>query len=499
MHEEQLNRLNFAKRASPSKDQLPNLQRSGPFCHNCQTNQMLIMNLMSNYLPPPESPEYNQRLKQLPVYKESLYSRYPPVCDNCRPAVEEEMQNKEQMARRKALNGWLKGGKERQRQVSGTRAAAVKDKIVVKSLHWRIRGALWFASAAVSISSLVLGLFGHSTISRLHWSLSPMLPLLVIASLLWTAWDPTYLVTQRAHLQGRDVRIQGKRNYIICQMVTWASRLAFSISILLQQRGITLLPILAKQPFLYLSFALCIELLALLAYPLFMRVQHPPPIRLIDTHSHLSNLSNTRSNTPATSSSQNSSPITTSVPKLGEHDLLASLSLSSKPVLTPPPSKTSKPNPIFGMPSFGSSTSLRATAPPSLEPRVKREEDEDAMDWSPTSEEPPRQLRAHVSEDSSTWLRPQRFFAPEKPTGLENIMARTLRLDDDLMQVDPQEPSSIPAILKNWRQWYLPVLFTICAMLAASCAFWLIRLRNPRPPSFEYEPTSYSVSYYDEL
>lgn len=25
----------------------------GPFCHSCQTNQMLIINLLSNYLPDP--------------------------------------------------------------------------------------------------------------------------------------------------------------------------------------------------------------------------------------------------------------------------------------------------------------------------------------------------------------------------------------------------------------------------------------------------------------
>jgi hypothetical protein len=72
MHQEHLNRKSFAKRgmcviynpaprqalnlylASPSKDQLPNLPRPGKFCHNCQTNQMLIMNLLSNYLPAPE-------------------------------------------------------------------------------------------------------------------------------------------------------------------------------------------------------------------------------------------------------------------------------------------------------------------------------------------------------------------------------------------------------------------------------------------------------------
>ena len=71
MHEEHLNSRSFAKRgtsyrwlqddapakiaiASPSKDRLPTMYGSGPFCHSCQTNQMLIVNLLSNYLPSQE-------------------------------------------------------------------------------------------------------------------------------------------------------------------------------------------------------------------------------------------------------------------------------------------------------------------------------------------------------------------------------------------------------------------------------------------------------------
>lgn len=72
MHEEHLNSKSFAKRGkfvflitwnfnlncrvsgSPSKDRLPNQYGPGPFCHSCQTNQMLLINLLSNYLPEPE-------------------------------------------------------------------------------------------------------------------------------------------------------------------------------------------------------------------------------------------------------------------------------------------------------------------------------------------------------------------------------------------------------------------------------------------------------------
>lgn len=76
MHDESMNTRSFAKRgettplytyypfdrlvsvvsitASPRKDRF--LPTYGPviFCHTCQTNQMLISNLLSNYLPPPD-------------------------------------------------------------------------------------------------------------------------------------------------------------------------------------------------------------------------------------------------------------------------------------------------------------------------------------------------------------------------------------------------------------------------------------------------------------
>ncbi len=40
--------------ASPNKERLPTIYGKGPFCHTCQTNQMLLMNLLSNYLPDPD-------------------------------------------------------------------------------------------------------------------------------------------------------------------------------------------------------------------------------------------------------------------------------------------------------------------------------------------------------------------------------------------------------------------------------------------------------------
>ena len=70
MHDESLNRKSFARRgvhsllsvlvtslsycasASPRKDRLLTTFGSAPFCSTCQSNQRLIISLLSSYLPP---------------------------------------------------------------------------------------------------------------------------------------------------------------------------------------------------------------------------------------------------------------------------------------------------------------------------------------------------------------------------------------------------------------------------------------------------------------
>jgi hypothetical protein len=181
MHDESLNSHSFAKRgnspflgcllssscydpASPSKDRLPTAYGKGPFCHTCQTNQMLLVNLLSCYLPHPDvcfmsaspfnhvpeklvqSPDYRRRLNKLPEYRESLHARYPPVCDACLPAVEEEIQSKDHMARTKALGGWLKESKGKDKHRRTVATVKDRDHLSLEIFAWRARGVLWAAS-----------------------------------------------------------------------------------------------------------------------------------------------------------------------------------------------------------------------------------------------------------------------------------------------------------------------------------------------------------------
>lgn len=130
-----------------------------------------------------------------------------------------------------------------------------------------------------------------------------------------------------------------------------------------------------------------------------LRTSHPPVIRLLEPEK----VPTARAQTP------NSQP--TSLPATpSAADSLSSLSLSSRPVV-----------PKFGVASLG--------------PQIPSQDSEtDAMDWSPTDE-----ASAKVAQSNFTqWFRPQRFFAPEHPTGLEDLLERT-KLVEDVTMTDANE------------------------------------------------------------
>jgi hypothetical protein len=204
-----------------------------------------------------------------------------------------------------------------------------------------------------------------------------------------------------------------------------------------------------------------------------LRVQQPPSIRLID-----SNTLSSRSNTPISdqTNSVRSRTGTPVPPKLPEPDMFASLTLSNKPVV---PSRT----PVFGMPS------LLSSAPPIEEEPTK----DDEMDWSPTSENinttfpiPPRQRSQKPSVDDGSWLRPQRFFAPENPTGLETLFEKA-KLADDVTMSDPSPGRTPTLIVKEHleRWWWLYTASLVLAM-GVGLRIWLGQKLKNEPIFLEY-------------
>jgi hypothetical protein len=62
-----------------------------PFCDTCQRNQMLVQNMMAEYIPDDDDPEYNKYVASADSYRTELEQRYPQVCDHCIGPVREQI------------------------------------------------------------------------------------------------------------------------------------------------------------------------------------------------------------------------------------------------------------------------------------------------------------------------------------------------------------------------------------------------------------------------
>jgi len=137
------------------------------------------------------------------------------------------------MARTKALGGWLKQskGKEKERKVLAS--AKKRENLGAELAVWKARGCLWTITLLLAVVGNSTGnqnelyaltawlteipisaAFGYSLPHQMA-RLRPILPATTMVSILWTVWDPTYSAFRRAQIQGRDVRVQGKRLYIV--------------------------------------------------------------------------------------------------------------------------------------------------------------------------------------------------------------------------------------------------------------------------------------------
>jgi len=128
-----------------------------------------------------------------------------------------------------------------------------------------------------------------------------------------------------------------------------------------------------------------------------LKVHNPPPVRLIDSDRYRSYVP------PQSSECSEKTPIPDVPPP--ETDLLASLTLSTKPII--------RSNPIFGRPSLQQL--------PQTPNKAVDDDDPDAMDWTPTNPSP----KKNVNYGDESIVKPQHFFPPEEPTGLENLLSRT--------------------------------------------------------------------------
>ncbi|KAI0316624.1 Ima1 N-terminal domain-containing protein [Amylostereum chailletii] len=498
MHDETLNNKSFARRASPRKDRFLTSFKSATFCNTCQSNQRLVVSLLSSYLPPSDvDPDYPRRIAEYNSYKASVEARYPPVCADCEPLVAEELRRKDVMARSNALGRWLKNTKhtDTRRQVTVTQRD--RRKLDVQLWLWRARGLMFWMTLILVLAGDAAGStgFGVPYLSRIP---KFVYPLFIVVSILWMAWDPTYGDIRRAETQGRQIHVQGRKTYITLQVIVWFHRLstAFMIAFPDLIKNLTLFnegrsSVLGRR---FFTFSLCFEVAIVVYAYAALHFNSKPSVRLLDT---------SRGSTPGP------------IPRLGSR--LGTPSLAQPPLgssshsreATPrdntpePPSlgtasqrATSRPpggNPIFGRPSlFPSSLSREASIVDSVPPpstdndsRMNIDEDPDAMDWAPTIPIQGPPITGPTLGERRGRQAPRGPASHDDNTGLEFLLERTNLAE---------EPLDSLAAIAPWpwrgrhpqRRWVWEVVLCSAALAIAGYLAWSSR-RQQRLYILEYD------------
>ncbi|PNS14157.1 hypothetical protein CAC42_6670 [Sphaceloma murrayae] len=74
------------------------------FCEQCLKNQRFLADLLANYLPSENDPRYGEFEAAYPAYKTKLEKRYPPVCPQCEPRVRDRLKKSSYAAKSDILS-----------------------------------------------------------------------------------------------------------------------------------------------------------------------------------------------------------------------------------------------------------------------------------------------------------------------------------------------------------------------------------------------------------
>jgi hypothetical protein len=104
---------------------------------------------------------------------------------------------------------------------------------------------------------------------------------------------------------------------------------------------------------------------------------------------------------------------------------------------------------------------------------MDEDEDDDAMDWTPTIPSPAKARKILNDDDDGSWVRPQRFFPPERPTGLESLFASTKLDDRDQRPSSAAHPTHTPTALHFvMRWWWAGATLILVPLAALGFNFW---------------------------
>ncbi|OCF45681.1 hypothetical protein I317_00584 [Kwoniella heveanensis CBS 569] len=427
MHDTAHNERSFSLRATPSSSHLPSSSNSSStFCHSCLANQTLIMNMLANYLPDDDDPSFPQLYAELPSYLAKLHSRYPPVCQNCQPAVDEALRKSDHKAQVEAWGSALKRGARSGISSSWSGTSDTRAGSDFKGA----RSCLWYLpveTATTHPSLLAEVLYG----GRLGRYISPSsLVLFHMVSITWIAWDPYWLRRVRsrdqAKVQGRDVWV---RNMLIILVLRVITSIAAWFMVNQETQAMSNVLQLGYQ----IEFGL--EIALLIHATMNIRISQPVAIQLVRPVS-------LRSSPAHPTTSLSTPPHPASPGHLSTLSIGQSASASSL--------KPERANPIFGQMSLSQQYGA-GTAEPQLP-------SEEPMDWEPSPS--PASYQAY-GNSYNHMNRPPGLFTPEDEDDMNfhhaSMYPRTAKHDWDGFATNRQrmfpqraEETGLESLLAGW-------------------------------------------------
>lgn len=112
------------------------------FCQTCLKNQHIFSETLAAYFPSQDAPNYAEFEKAYPAYRKDLEERYPQVCGDCAPRVQERIR----------ATGYAAKTDHLRRMMERTRGYGVpREDSSWKSLLAFVGGTAWFMSLVVQV------------------------------------------------------------------------------------------------------------------------------------------------------------------------------------------------------------------------------------------------------------------------------------------------------------------------------------------------------------
>lgn len=429
--------------------------------------------------------------RALPAYRASLEDRYPPVCSACAPQVQTRLQRNNYIAKSSALGKWLT-------ETKGVPRTGLLDTRALKAIQfvlWLTRLVIWGLTAFLMISWYLCGVrspanqkFGTQLArdSKMRSVLGPNLAIWYVdqetiaavysfcrrwlpISLLGAFWNPKGF----SKIIRPSIKFAGSSDYAKLQCLIQIMRFGTVYCIPLLGLSVELHSRLSA---LFLVLSICHLLLS------FTIIKEVPLIQL-----NLKDRSNTLADSFSETENYSESTIQQSMPlpPTREHVLLSQAQYSldepeqSKDELmdwqpSPPNTRIASPSPFI--------TSTTQTGPPRMFPQPvfsqPREQYFSTNRDYHTAISPVQGGVKHTITNhrpfQATELKKQTFFAPERPTGLENLFNAAVRLDDEPILVQ-----SIKSVRRN------PLPSALVLTCLATLAMMTIRLTIEMSLRFE--------------